>query len=296
MIQLFRRLLGRLPAILAVVLPLSLASARAQDILSERLTDQIVQMHRLDLNRRLQSDFEAKKQSLGDAETAERAGSLRELLLNRASTYELLDEFDRAEADYDALLAIKPLNPMIYSDRAYFYMRQSRYAEAVRDFMTGSRLAPTQAAFNYGAGRAFTRMGAYTQAVEQYTEAMRLAPTDSVPVLSRGEALIQLGEYVQARADFDRALALGLRRGDDRFFVYFGRGYADIFVGDFAGAVQDMDAALTARPGMVNAVVWRGYAREKMGERRRALDDYEAALRLNPKDGWIRSSISRVRS
>jgi tetratricopeptide (TPR) repeat protein len=287
---------GRLPAILAMVLPLTLASARAQDILSDRLTDQIVQMHRLDLNRRLQSDFEEKKQSLGGEESAERAGGLRELLLSRAATYELLDEFEQAEADYDALLAIKPLNPKIYSDRAYFYMRQGRHSEAVRDFMTGSRLAPTEAAFNYGAGRALTRMRAYADAIEQYTEAIRLAPNDSVPVLSRGEDLIQLGKYAEARADFDRALALGLRRNDDRFFVYFSRGYSNIFVGNFAGAVQDMDAALAVRPGMINAVVWRGYAREKMGQRRRALDDYEAALRLSPKDNWLRSSISRVRS
>jgi hypothetical protein len=57
-----------------------------------------------------------------------------------------------------------------------------------------------------------------------------------------------------------------------------------------------MNAALGVRPGIVGAVVWRGYARERLGERSGALDDYEAALRLSPSDDWIRSSVRRMRS
>jgi tetratricopeptide (TPR) repeat protein len=290
------RPLGWLPLVFALAALLMTAPAGAEDVLSDRLTDQILQMQRRDFNRRLDRDLEVKKKSLGAEENADRAAKMRELLLNHASMYEMLEDFERAEADFDALLAVKPVNPMVYRDRGYFYMRQSRFPEALRDFMTGSRLAPDQATFNYGAGRAMTRMGAYADAIGQFDEAVRLAPNDGLAALSRGEALNQLGRYAEARADFDRALALGLSREVDRFFVYFGRGYASIFVGDFAAAIRDMDDALATRPGMVNAVVWRGYAREKLGQRRRALDDYEAALRINPNDDWIRSSVKRMRS
>jgi Tfp pilus assembly protein PilF len=78
--------------------------------------------------------------------------------------------------------------------------------------------------------------------------------------------------------------------------VYFGRGYAGVFIGDFSGAVRDMDVALAERPEMINAIVWRGYAREKLGQRELALEDYEMAVRLKPQDAWIRSSIKRIRS
>jgi Flp pilus assembly protein TadD len=118
-------------------------------------------------------------------------------------------------------------------------MRQSRFTDAVRDFITGSRLAPSEAPFSYGAGRAFSRMGQYAEAVVQYGEAIRLAPNDSDAILSRAEALIRLGQYAQARNDYDRALTLGLTR---------------------------------------------------------ALEDYEAALRISPNDGWISASIRRIRS
>lgn len=279
-----------------MIAPVWLAPAHAEAVLSDRLTDQIVLMQRLEINRQLDAEYEKTKTALGTQATPDGAAKLRELLVNHASVHELFEEIDRAEADFDALLQIEPLDPMIYVDRGYFYMRQRRFSEALRDFMTGSRLAPTVAVFNYGAGRALTRMRAYADATEQYSEAMRLTPNDSVPVMSRAEVYVQLGRYAEARADYDRALALGLRRDMDRFFVYFGRGYSSIFVGDYVGAVSNMDAALAARPGMVNAVVWRGYAHEKLGQRARALDDYEAALRMNPNDDWILSSIRRMRS
>jgi tetratricopeptide (TPR) repeat protein len=115
-------------------------------------------------------------------------------------------------------------------------------------------------------------------------------------ILSRAEALIQLGQYSQARSDYDLALRLGLTRSADRFFAFFGRGYASIFLGDFSSTVRDMNLALALRPDMLNAVVWRGYAQERLGQREHALDDYEAALRISPNDGWISASIRRMRS
>jgi hypothetical protein len=57
-----------------------------------------------------------------------------------------------------------------------------------------------------------------------------------------------------------------------------------------------MDAALAVEPNMARAVVWRGYARERLGQRDGALADYEAPLRVNPDDNWLRASIRRMRS
>jgi Flp pilus assembly protein TadD len=292
----FARLGTGVPAAFALVIPLLLATAHAEDILSDRLTDQILELNKLDLVRRLDSELEQRKSALAQEPTVERANKLRELLKKRAATYESLEDIERAEADYDALVDIAPINPTVYIDRGYFYMREGRFAAAERDFVTGSRLAPTQSAFNHGAGRALSRMGEYPAAISHYSEAIRLAPRDSVPVLSRAEAYVQLGKYIEARADYDRAIALGLHREGDRFFVYFGRGYANICIGDYEAAVRDLDLALAERPGMISAVVWRGYAQERLGQRQQALADYESALRVSPNDGWIRSSIRRMRS
>jgi Flp pilus assembly protein TadD len=286
---------ARLLATLALMLPLFVAPARADSILSERLTDQIKE-YKLNLGRELIGEFEMRKKALGEEETTERADKLRQLLKGRALIYEMIEDVDHAEADFNTLVEVKPQNPIVYSDRGYFYMRQNRFSEAARDFVTGSRLAPAQAVFSYGAGRAFSRMGDYGEAVAHYGEAIRLAPNDSIPRISRAEALLLLARYAEARSDYDLALTLGPQQQSDRLFAYFGRGYASIFTGDFTGAVRDMDAALAVEPNMVRAVVWRGYARERLGQRDGALADYEAALRVNPDDGWLRASVKRMRS
>jgi Flp pilus assembly protein TadD len=286
----------RLSAASALIVFLSMTSAYSEDVLSERLTDQILEMNKLDLVRKLDGELERRQRELGQAPTVERANKLRELLKSRASTYESLEDFERAEADYNALVEVKPINPTVYTDRGYYYMRQGRFNEAARDFLAGSRLAPSQSAFSYGAGRALSRLGDYSRAINHYNEAVRLSPRDSVPLLSRAEAYVQIRDYVDARVDYDRAISLGLPRDGDRFFVYFGRGYANVCLGDYEAAVRDMNTALSLRPGMVNAVVWRGYAREKLGQREQALADYESALRSNPNDEWIRTSIKRIRS
>jgi tetratricopeptide (TPR) repeat protein len=278
------------------LLLLSSTLASSEQSLSDRLTDQILEMNKVDLVRKLDNELERRSRELGSELTVERANKLRDLLRKRAATFESLEDFDRAEADYNALVEVKPLNPLVYTDRGYYLMRQGRFDEAARDFLAGSRLAPTQSAFSYAAGRALSRKGDYVTAISHYDEAIRLAPRDSVPLLSRAEAYVQVSRYAEARRDYDRAIALGIRRDGDRFFVYFGRGYASVLLGDYEAAVRDLNAALAARPGMVNAVVWRGYAREKLGQRDLALVDYEEALRSNPNDDWIRTSIRRVRS
>ena len=279
------RVLGCLAVAVATLLPLP-SHAQAQTL----------ELNTIDLTKPTQGKVGPRMKEPEEEETVERAAKLRTVLLSRASVHEQLEDFGRAQADFDALVAVRPQNPLAYSDRGYFYMRQRRYRDAMHDFLAGSRLAPTEAMFNYGAARAFLRMGAYEKAVAQYGEAIRLAPNDSIPVLSRAEAYLQLGRYAEAVADYDRAIALGVPSSIDRFSAYFGRGYASIRTSDFATAIRDMTAALAVRPGIVGAVVWRGYARERLGERNGALDDYEAALRLSPNDDWIRSSVRRMRS
>src|SRR5882724_3270383 len=171
---------ARFSAASALALLLSLAPAQAEEILGDRLTDQILEMNKLDLVRRLDSELERRKRELGQEQTAERANKLRELLKSRAATYESLEDFERAESDYNTMVDVKPVNPVVYSDRGYFYMRQRRFTEAVRDFTTGSRMAPAQSAFNYGAGRALSRLGDYPGAIEHYNEAIRLAPGEGL--------------------------------------------------------------------------------------------------------------------
>ena len=60
-------------------------------------------------------------------------------------------------------------------------------------------------------------------------------------------------------------------------------------------AIEDFNQALDISAGYYKALTWRGIAFEKIGDTDRAVRDYEAALKLNPSDGWLVKSIRVLR-
>src|SRR3974390_828732 len=109
----------------SVLLAVSMAPGSAEESsLSERLTDQILELNKLDLVHKFDSELERRKHELGQEPTIERANRLREMDKSRATTHQTIEDFDRAEADYNTLVDVKPVNPVVYTDRGYFYMRQ----------------------------------------------------------------------------------------------------------------------------------------------------------------------------
>ena len=110
----FARFGSRLPVASIVVVLLSLATAHAEDALSERLTDQIWEMNKLDIIHKLDGELDRRKSALTQQATVERANNLRKLLKARAGVYETLDDFDRAEVEYKNFV-----DPMVYIDRGY---------------------------------------------------------------------------------------------------------------------------------------------------------------------------------
>ena len=98
------------------------------------------------------------------------------------------------------------------------------------------------------------------------------------------------------RDDIDRALKLDLKRAGDRYFAYLGRGYAALMQSDYPGAITDLGQALEIDPGSLNALLWRGYAREMAGQGALALADYERAVAVAPGDRVARENVQRLRS
>jgi tetratricopeptide (TPR) repeat protein len=220
----------------------------------------------------------------------------RQALLRRAALYEKISDFPNAEAALSAAVQLAPRSAELYAMRAYFYMRRSRFTEALSDFVYGIDLSPDNARVRFGAGRVQAALGNYAAAVGYYDAAIGLARRDPTFYLARGEAYIHLDQPRSAWADFDSALDIRLPRAADRYYAYLGRGYASMLMSNYANAVTDFDNALTVEPRAVNALLWRGYAREKDGQVALALDDYERAVAADPTDRLARANLARLRS
>jgi tetratricopeptide (TPR) repeat protein len=72
--------------------------------------------------------------------------------------------------------------------------------------------------------------------------------------------------------------------------AFFGRGVARYNLGDWDGAVKDLEEATRRLPGYALAFIWLGKSRERQGNPAAAARDYEQAATLSPdlSEAWFR--------
>ena len=221
----------------------------------------------------------------GLADTSYPAPARRDMLRQRAFAYENLHQYDRAEADYNAALQIEPLDPDFYAKRGFYFTRRARYDDALADFRKGGELVPTDGGFPFGEGGVYDKLGQHDKAVERYTEAIRRNPNIANYYRERGSAYNYLGKFSDAQADYDKALALGypIPVPGETAYSNLGRGYASLHLDQYRRAIDDFDAVLKVVPRSSTALAWRGAAHQGLGHGPDAIADYKAALAIDPK-------------
>ena len=168
-------------------------------------------------------------------------------LYERGKVLEALEEYDRAIADYTAVIRLKPETRLL------------------------------QAAY-HNRGNARSNKKDYREAIADYTEAIRLAPQDALIYYVRGTTYFEMGELDRAIADFDQAIAF-----DPKLFVAFiNRGHSWHMKGEFDRAIADATEAIKLYPHH-NPYGLRAKSRHDKGEYKMAIEDFNEAIKLAPK-------------
>src|SRR5690348_9175411 len=136
-----RGVLSGLGAAAAVLLA---APAPVAAQLSERLVRTIAQAQNSDLHRRFGRMLIDEGREL-EIDPAAGPDEARKTLLRRAALYEKFRDFVRAEIDLTSAAQIDPPSAELQAARGYFYMRRSRFSEALGDFLVGVEIAPGNA-------------------------------------------------------------------------------------------------------------------------------------------------------
>ncbi|HBE32507.1 MAG TPA: peptidase C14, partial [Cyanobacteria bacterium UBA11368] len=104
--------------------------------------------------------------------------------------------------------------------------------------------------------------------------------------------LVTVGVSAYAADDWDNAIAqlttaLSKTKPNkaalDPYLIYFYRGNAYYFKGEYDLAIEDLNEALKLNPNSAKAFYNRGVAYGNKGEYDRAIADFTAAINLNPK-------------
>jgi serine/threonine-protein kinase len=148
--------------------------------------------------------------------------------------------------------------------RARAYLTTKTYNKAVADFTEAIKLDPHNPNHYLERAKAFQEARQHQEALGDSTQAIKLAPQYPDAYEQRGDILLATGQYSQAIEDFEAAL-------------YFNSTHPDVYNKRAMAYKQRAAANLEARQ--------QGKADDSV--LRLALDDYNRAIELNPRDARL---------
>jgi tetratricopeptide (TPR) repeat protein len=199
---------------------------------------------------------------------------------NRGAAYDDKGEYDRAIADYDQAIKLKPDSAVVYTNRGNAYADKSEYDRAIADYDQAIKLKPDYAVAYTNRGIIYRREGEYDRAIADYDQTIKLKPDSAVAYTDRGNAYADKGEYDRAIADYDQAIKLK----PDSAVAYTNRGAAYYRKGEYERAIADFDQALKLKPDHTAAYINRGTAYGSKREYDRAIADFDQAIKFDPNE------------
>jgi tetratricopeptide (TPR) repeat protein len=213
--------------------------------------------------------------------------------VNLAQVYQKQDKLDAAREQLDQAIGHEPALALLYRERARVHRRCGDREAALRDLDRAIRLDPlgSLAASNHAErGRIMQEDGRLQEALRAYDTTLVLRPDLAYVYRWKAETLTQLAD---AGPDASRELQQQIVRVLDAYFetgppaadLFRARGQARSKLGDFGGALDDYTHALGIEPDSATHAA-RGWTYQLAFDASAlALRDFEAALRLEAKNG-----------
>lgn len=124
------------------------------------------------------------------------------------------------------------------------------------------------------------RMGDFAKAQTDMDKVLAKAADRPAWWARRAELFRAQEKYTASAADYDKAVSLEPQNHDMRMF----RGKVLLKTARYQAAFEDFDSYVAAGPKanvLITLLVHRGYARERLGELQKAVDDYDEATKVS---------------
>lgn len=210
--------------------------------------------------------------------------NFRGAYLPRAKTHVRLGNADEALADFAEALR-RDRSSEVYSERAKFYDSRSQTDLMIEDLRSGMRVARSERrAIFFAVGQSKQRF--YEIRGRRGARGVRLMSLQvslAAALVLRGRHYLENGQIDMAVADFEEVTTKHYFVSERKHHeAHLMRGFAFVANGNFELGERDFGEAIRLRPRDARAYIGRAQVREKTGEIARALQDYEAVLRLEP--------------
>lgn len=129
-------------------------------------------------------------------------------LNNRGIAYRLKGSYDRAIADYDRSIELRPDFAAGYSNRGLAFAKTGQYDVAIADFNQALKLKPADPNTYLRRGNAYYDQQAYDSAIADYSQAVELKPDFLSAYINRYDAYLKKGLAGKAVDDLKKIQVL----------------------------------------------------------------------------------------
>jgi tetratricopeptide (TPR) repeat protein len=178
-------------------------------------------------------------------------------------------------------------------ERAKAYCDDGDYDRAIEEYNEILDSDPDNVDARFGRGAVCSGYGDnYDQAIADLGYVIQSYPDNAMAYYFRACAHSNKGASLKALADYNRAIQLEPNIAD----MYFSRSVVYFNIEKYDRAISDCDQAIRLDPRHVRSYIGRGVIYyDKKGECKRAIEDFEAALRIDRNNALATQWLEKAR-
>lgn len=198
---------------------------------------------------------------------------------NRGNHYRTIKAYDKALADYDIAIKIRPKYDLAYNNKGNIYFSQQQDEQAIENYNKALEINPENIKTYVNRGASYTRLGKFGKAKQDFDKAIALDPNYPNTYLNRSVMQTTLDDYEGALQSYNAYLKLVPNSVD----MLNARAVAYQHLQRFPESIKDFDLAIRYKPNMGMLYMNRSYSYNALGRKGKALQDAQKAQQLGAK-------------
>ena len=184
---------------------------------------------------------------------------------------EALELINKALSDF-------PKSAIAYDLKGMILKNQGKFADSVDAFSMAVVIEPDFAIAWYNLGRIERSLNNFGNAKTYLDRAIELQSDLTKAYFERALLFKQIGEKEKALNDYDTIIKM---RGDTYMEAFLNRGLTKKMLGDYGGALADLNQAIEEFPNNAELIKNRGNLQLLFALHRKGIDDYTKAIALD---------------
>jgi Flp pilus assembly protein TadD len=201
--------------------------------------------------------------------------------------YKKQGRLEEAIREYQTSLRLDPNDAVAHSNLGGVYEKQGRFKEAMEEFNTAIRLMPDLAAAHTNIGVFYGKQGRLEEAIKELQTALNLDPDDATAHGNLGGIYGKQGRLEEAIKELQTALNLD----PDNAAAHYNLGVFYGNQGRLEEAIKELQTALNLDPDNAAAHNSLGVFYGKQGRLEEAIKELQTALNLDPDNAIARINL-----